>query len=128
MFNFFLHILQGKLAPQFILTLFFYNLNKFQVFNCHSWRTTAILMCYHIFQILPSPYLKGLDIPIRKSNIEHLLHETESNIQLIASRQGNVGRSEAEILFLLDFLFCAINWMLDEVKSNKCFIITKKLV
>ena len=31
---------------------------------------------------------------------------------------------------LSPILFCtgAINWMLDEVKSNKCFIIPKKLV
>ena len=29
-------------------------------------------------------------------NIKHLLDETESNIQFIASRQGNIGRSEAE--------------------------------
>ena len=29
-------------------------------------------------------------------NIKHLLDETESNIQFVASRQGNIGRSEAE--------------------------------
>ena len=29
-------------------------------------------------------------------NIKHLLDETESNIQFIASGQGNIGRSEAE--------------------------------
>ena len=29
-------------------------------------------------------------------HIEHLLDETESNIQFIASGQGNIGRSEAE--------------------------------
>ena len=28
--------------------------------------------------------------------IKHLLDETESNIQFIASGQGNIGRSEAE--------------------------------
>ena len=28
--------------------------------------------------------------------IKHLLDETESNIQFIASAQGNIGRSEAE--------------------------------
>ena len=30
------------------------------------------------------------------SYIKHLLDETESNIQFIASGQGNIGRSEAE--------------------------------
>ena len=30
------------------------------------------------------------------SLIKHLLDETESNIQFIASGQGNIGRSEAE--------------------------------
>ena len=29
-------------------------------------------------------------------NIKHLLDESESNIQFIASGQGNIGRSEAE--------------------------------
>ena len=29
-------------------------------------------------------------------NIKHLLDETESNIQSIASGQGNIGRSEVE--------------------------------
>ena len=29
-------------------------------------------------------------------NTKHLLDETESNIQFIASRQGNIGRSKAE--------------------------------
>ena len=29
-------------------------------------------------------------------NNKHLLDETESNIQFIASEQGNIGRSEAE--------------------------------
>ena len=52
-------------------------------------------------------------------DIKHLLDETESNIQLIASGLGNI-----KII-----LFCtgAMNWMLDEVKSNKCFIIPKNI-
>ena len=47
------------------------------------------------------------------------LDETESNIQFIASGQGK----------LSPILFCtgAINWMFDEVKSNKCFIIPKTI-
>ena len=44
---------------------------------------------------------------------KHLLDETESNIQFIASGQGS----------LRPILFCTgAIWMLDEVKSNKCFI------
>ena len=66
-------------------------------------------------------------------NIKYLLNETESNIQFIASGQGNIRRSEAEPNIIFSFrplLFCtgAMNWMLDEVKSNKCFIISKKSV
>ena len=51
---------------------------------------------------------------------KHLLDETESN-------NDNVILGEAK---LSPILFCtdAINWMLDEVKSNKCFIIPKKSV
>ena len=58
-------------------------------------------------------------------NIEHLLDETESNIQFNASGRGNIGRGKAK---LSPILFCtgAIKWMLDEVKSNKSFIIPKK--
>ena len=36
------------------------------------------------------------DIVIRYSDIKHLLDETVSNIQFIASVQGNIGRNEAE--------------------------------
>ena len=62
----------------------------------------------------------------KERDIKHLLDETESNIQFIASGQGNTGRSEAEpniILYGRNQLD-----MLDEVKSNKCFIIPKKSV
>ena len=52
---------------------------------------------------------------ITHTDIKHLMDETESNIQFIASGQDNIGQSEA------------VNWMLDEVKSNKCFIILKKI-
>ena len=33
---------------------------------------------------------------LMRYNNKHLLDETESNIQFIASGQGNIGRSEAE--------------------------------
>ena len=53
---------------------------------------------------------------------KHLLDETESNIQFIASGQGNIGRSELRTIL---FFTGPIKWMLDEVKFNKCFIIPK---
>ena len=42
---------------------------------------------YRILLILPDTYIK------------HLLDETESSIQFIASGQGNIGRSEAEMRY-----------------------------
>ena len=51
-------------------------------------------------------------------NIKHILDKTESNIRFIASNKVPV------ILFCMGML----GWMLDEVKSNKSFIIPKTLV
>ena len=61
---------------------------------------------------------------MRYSN-KHLLDETESSIQFITSDKIILGEGK-----LSPILFCtgAINWMLDEAKSNKCFIIPKKSV
>ena len=57
-------------------------------------------------------------------NNKHLLDETESSIQLL--RPDKVILSETK---LSPILFCmgAINWIKDEVKPNKCFIIPKKI-
>ena len=48
---------------------------------------------------------------------KHLLDETESNMQFIVSGQGS----------LHPLLFCmvTIKFILNEIKSNKCFIIPK---
>ena len=39
---------------------------------------------------------QNICLKARKENNKHLLDETESNMQFIASGQGNIGRSEAE--------------------------------
>ena len=58
------------------------------------------------------------------TDIKHLLDETESNISLLHPNKVILGEAE-----LSPILFCtgAINWMLDEAKSNNCFIIPKKI-
>ena len=56
-------------------------------------------------------------------NNKHLLDETESNIQFIASRPGNIGQSKAEPNIIL---YGCNELDVDKVKSNKCFIIPKK--
>ena len=52
---------------------------------------------------------------------KHLLDETESNIQFIASRQGNIGGSEARKLVLLEYckqpIFCGIDAVTDNYYS-----------
>ena len=49
--------------------------------------------------------------------IKHLLDETESNIQFIASGQGNIGRSEAVCVF----------YYTEKIGSNKP-VVWKRLV
>ena len=56
-------------------------------------------------------------------NNKHLLDETESNIQFIASGQGNIGLSKAEPNIIL---YGCNKLDVNSVKSNKCFIIPKK--